>query len=146
MDGFIVADVVADIDLWRGVMWGQPDGVDAEGVEVGKAGDEAGDVADPVAVGVLEGGGVDLVDCGLFPPGLGVGHGALLGVGTRDLLFFSAILEALQRRTTGLSSGTLRSVRFSSKRLSFYSASHSCRIEPLAVRPSQLPLMLHGWL
>jgi hypothetical protein len=68
VDGFVVRDVVAEIDLRRGVAGGEPDGVDAEGFEVVEVGGDAVQVADAVAVGVLITARVDLVDDGVFPP------------------------------------------------------------------------------
>ena len=67
--GFVVGDVVAHVVLWGVVHWGEPDDVDAEGADVVDFGDDAGDVAQAVTVGVGVGGGVDLVDCAIFPPG-----------------------------------------------------------------------------
>ena len=37
VDGGVVGDVVAEVDLGRGVHGGEPDGVDAEGLEVVEA-------------------------------------------------------------------------------------------------------------
>ncbi len=69
IDGFVVGDVVAEVDLRRGVHGGDPDGVDAEGLEVVEALGDAVEVADAVSVGVLKAAGVDLVDYGVLPPG-----------------------------------------------------------------------------
>ena len=69
----VVGHVVAEVRHRRGVEGRQPDRVDAERgrravVEVVEAGDDAGEVADAVAVGVGEAARVDLVDDGLLPP------------------------------------------------------------------------------
>ena len=70
VDGLVVGDVVAHVFLGGFEHGREPDDVDAELVEVVDFGDEAGDVAPAVVVGVFEAGGVDLVeDCG-FPPWL----------------------------------------------------------------------------
>ena len=79
VDGFVVGDVVAEVDLRGGVHGGDPDGVDAEGLEVVEALGDAVEVADAVAVGVLEAAGVDLVDDGVLPPGGVDGWGGDLG-------------------------------------------------------------------
>ena len=75
VDVFVVGDVVAEVDLRRGVHGRDPDGVDAEGLEVVEALGDAVEVADAVAVGVLEGAGVDLVDDGVVLPSGVVGWG-----------------------------------------------------------------------
>ena len=54
IDGGVVGDVVAVVDAGRGIHGRDPDGVDAEVVEVVEARGDAVDVADAVAVGVLE--------------------------------------------------------------------------------------------
>ena len=74
VDGGVVGDVVAEVDLGRGVHGGDPDGVDAEGLEVVEALGDAVEVADAVAVRVLETAGVDFVDDGMVVPGV-VGSG-----------------------------------------------------------------------
>ena len=74
VDGGVVGDVVAEVDLRGRIHGGDPDGVDAEGLEVVEARGDAVEVADAVAVGVLEAARVDLVDDGVLPPG-GVGGG-----------------------------------------------------------------------
>ena len=76
VDGFVVADVVAHVDLRAGVEGGDPDGVDAQVFEVGELRGDAAEVADAVAVRVFEAGRPDLVDDAVFPPGpLGDGGG-----------------------------------------------------------------------
>ncbi len=50
VDGGVVGDVVAEIDLGRGVHGSDPDGVDAEVLEVVEALGDAVQVADAVAV------------------------------------------------------------------------------------------------
>ena len=85
VDVFVVGDVVAEVDLWRGVHGRDPDGVDAELLEVVEALGDAVEVADAVAVGVLEGARVDLVDDCVLPPGGVVGWGGGLFKGFRGL-------------------------------------------------------------
>ena len=67
-DFAVVADVVAVVGVGGVVVGAEPDDVDAELLEVVELGGDAGEVADAVAVGVLEGARVDLVDDGFFPP------------------------------------------------------------------------------
>ena len=68
-DPGVVADVVAEVGERRCVDRSQPDRVDPEPLQVVEAARDPRQIADPVAVGVLEGARVDLVDHGLFPPG-----------------------------------------------------------------------------
>ena len=72
VDVAVVGDVVAGVGLRRGVEGREPDGVDAEGAQVGQARGDAGEVTDAVAVAVGPRARVDLVDHRLAPPG-GVG-------------------------------------------------------------------------
>src|SRR6202012_4153146 len=67
--GLVVGDVVAEVDLRRGVHGRDPDGIDAEALEVVEALGDAVEVADAVAVGVLIATGIDLVDDCVLPPG-----------------------------------------------------------------------------
>ena len=62
VDVAVVGDVVAEVGHRRAVERREPDRVDAEVGEVRKPRTDAGQVARPVAVGVLERAGVDLVD------------------------------------------------------------------------------------
>jgi hypothetical protein len=68
IDVAVVGDVVAEVGHGRAVERRQPDGVDAEVDQVAQPSPDAGEVADPVAVGVGERAGVDLVDHGVLPP------------------------------------------------------------------------------
>ena len=64
----IVADIVAIIRVGGAVHGAQPDGPHPQLLEVVQAADDAGDVPDAVAVGILEAAGVDLVDERVLPP------------------------------------------------------------------------------
>jgi hypothetical protein len=66
-----VGDVVAEVGERRRVDRREPGGVGAELDEVVQARLDPGQVADPVAVGVLERARVDLVDDRVAPPGRG---------------------------------------------------------------------------
>ncbi|MGX1251459.1 hypothetical protein RKD48_003970 [Streptomyces ambofaciens] len=68
VDVAVVVDVVAAVGEFGRVEGAEPEGVDAEGGEVTQALGDAAQVAEPVAVGVGEAAGVDLVDDGLPPP------------------------------------------------------------------------------
>ena len=68
-DGAVVADVVAVVGVGRLVHRPEPDDVDAEPVQIVEALDHAGQVANAVAVRVLEAARVDFVDDAFFPPG-----------------------------------------------------------------------------
>ncbi len=77
IDVAIVGDVIAHIRHRRGEEGRKPDRIDAEGGDIGQPFRHALEVADPIAVGVLEGARIDLVDDGAAPP-IGI---ALLGLG-----------------------------------------------------------------
>ena len=66
VDGFVVGDVIAEIDLRRREARGDPDGVDAELVQVIELGGDAVEVADAVVVAVGEAARIDLVEDGVF--------------------------------------------------------------------------------
>ncbi len=68
VDVAVILDVVTAIGQFGGVERAEPQGVDAQGGQVGQALGDAAQVTEPVAVGVGEAAGVDLVDDGLPPP------------------------------------------------------------------------------
>ena len=68
VDGGVVGDIVAVVDAGRGIHRSDPDGVDAEGLQIVEAGGDAFDVADAVAVGILKTARVDLVENRVTPP------------------------------------------------------------------------------
>ena len=68
MDLPIIRDIIAHVYLRRLVNRTQPDDIDAQSFDVVELGVDSRQISDPVAVGVLEGCGVDLVDRGLLPP------------------------------------------------------------------------------
>ena len=68
IDVLVVGDVVAEIDLRRGIDGREPDRVDAEFLQVVEALGDAVQVADAVAVRVLKAARIDLVDDGVLPP------------------------------------------------------------------------------
>jgi len=84
VDVAVVVDVVATIGQRGGVERAQPHRVDAQAGQVIDAGENAAEVADPVAVGVGEAARVDLVDDGLAVPVGGGGHGLLRFVGAHS--------------------------------------------------------------
>ena len=68
VDVAVVGDVVAEVGHRRPEDRRDPDGVDAEPLQVLEPGRDAREVADPVAVRVLERARVDLVDDARLPP------------------------------------------------------------------------------
>ncbi len=68
IDVLVVGDVVAEVDLRRGIDGREPDGVDAELLQIVEALGDAVQVADAVAVGILKAARIDLVDDGVLPP------------------------------------------------------------------------------
>ena len=71
IDGFVVGDVVSEIDLRGRVDRAQPDRVHAQRLHVVEALRDALQVADARAVAILEAARIDFVDEGVFPPRLG---------------------------------------------------------------------------
>ncbi len=69
IDRLVVGNVVTEIYLGRGIDGRQPDGVDAQALEVIEPLGDSVEVADTVAVRVLEAAGIDLVNDRMFPPG-----------------------------------------------------------------------------
>src|SRR5690242_5333561 len=78
---FVVADVVSEINLRRGIERCYPDGLHSQALEVVEPLRDAVEVADPIAVGILEAAGVDFVDHRVLPPGGpgvgGIDHGCV---------------------------------------------------------------------
>ncbi len=72
-DGGVVGDVVAAVAQGRLEEGRQPQAVDAQPLQVVEFGGEAFEVADAVAVAVLEGADEDLVEDGAFEPVAGPG-------------------------------------------------------------------------
>jgi hypothetical protein len=68
VDVLVVGDVVAEIHLRRGINGREPDGVDAQFLQVVEPRGNAVQVADAVSVRVLKTARVDLVDDGVLPP------------------------------------------------------------------------------
>jgi hypothetical protein len=83
-DGAVVADVVAVVVVGRLVDRADPDHIHAQPLEMVEPGQDAGQVPDPIAVGVHEAARVDLVGDGGLPPwgavgGFGVGAASARG-------------------------------------------------------------------
>ena len=68
VDGGVVGDVVSVVTERRGEEGEEPEAGDAEILQVIEAGDETGEVADAVCVGVLKGTDVEFVDDCVFVP------------------------------------------------------------------------------
>ncbi len=90
VNGFVVGDVVAEVDLRGWEAGSDPDGGYAEVVEIVEFGGDAIEVADAVVIAVGKAAGIDFVENGLLPPraswggGFLRGAGVLLGVGFRS--------------------------------------------------------------
>ena len=72
MDAAVVGDVVAPVVVGRRHRRVEPDAIDAEPLEMVEALDYAPQVADPVAIGIRVGAGIDLVQDAVLPPRHGV--------------------------------------------------------------------------
>lgn len=70
MYSFVIGDVVSHIYLWALVHRADPDHVDADRFDILKTLSNATQVADAIAVRILEGCRVDLINHGIFPPRL----------------------------------------------------------------------------
>src|SRR5579872_6388777 len=70
IDPAVVRNVVAEILHRRGIERRDPDRIDAELAQIGDAADDPVQVADAIAVGILERARIDLIDRGGLPPEL----------------------------------------------------------------------------
>ena len=68
IDVAVVGDVVAEIGHRRGIDRRDPDRIDAEPDEIIEPRQDAGQIADAVAVRVLKGARIDLIDDAALPP------------------------------------------------------------------------------
>src|SRR5262249_51559025 len=75
MDGGVFRDVVAVVEPRRGIEGQQPDRIDAQIGDVVELGDQAGEVADAVVVGIEERLDVQLIDDGVLVPQRVLGDG-----------------------------------------------------------------------
>src|SRR5262249_26531328 len=71
IDGGEVRDVIAEIGHGRGIYGREPEGVDAEPGEIIEPPEDAREIADPVAIAVLKGARIDLIDDRALPPSMG---------------------------------------------------------------------------
>ncbi len=83
MDVGVIGDVVAVVAQWRRIEGQQPDGVDAQLLDVVELLRQAGEIADAIAVGVLERLDVHLVDDRVLVPKRVVAHVLALVRGSR---------------------------------------------------------------
>ena len=68
IDIFVVGYVVAEIDLWRGITGREPDGIDAETLQIIHFRIDADEVANAVAIAVHKTARIDFVKHGVLPP------------------------------------------------------------------------------
>ena len=102
IDGAVVGDVVATVRQRRDVPRGEPDGVDAEGLQIGQPRADAGEVPGPVAVAVGEAAQVDLVDDRAAPPRFAAGGSGRIRSGR---VFSVPPPPAVEDRPTGVGRG-----------------------------------------
>ncbi|EGA73020.1 Fsp2p [Saccharomyces cerevisiae AWRI796] len=67
-DLFVVGNIVTHIILWRVVKWRDPNGIGAKLLDVLQLGGDTLHITPTIVVGVFETCGINLIDCGLFPP------------------------------------------------------------------------------
>ena len=68
LDVAVIGDVVAEVGIRRNRDRAQPDGIDAQPLEVIEPSDDAGKIADAITVRVLEGTRINLIDDPVAPP------------------------------------------------------------------------------
>ena len=68
IDGPVVGDVVAKVDLRRGIDRCEPDGVDSERLQIVQPRSDAVQIADAVAVRILEAARINFVDDAVLQP------------------------------------------------------------------------------
>ena len=78
IDVGVIGDVVTEVGHRRGIDRREPDGIDAEPLEVVEPRKNSGQVADAVAVGILKRARIDLVDDAVLPPFMLFGHALML--------------------------------------------------------------------
>ena len=78
IDVLVVGNVIAEIDLRRGIAGRDPDGVDAQVVQVAHLRRDALEIADAVIVAVGKAARIDLVEHGVLPPLVALGVDRLL--------------------------------------------------------------------
>ena len=69
VDVLVVGDIVAVVVLGRDIHGAQPNNVNAKFCHVGQAPGNSLDITDPVAICVLKGARINLVDHSIRPPG-----------------------------------------------------------------------------
>ena len=68
IDRLVIADIVAEVFVWRGIERREPDGIDPQFVQVIQPAGDAGQVAQPIPVSVSKRARVDLVNHPVAPP------------------------------------------------------------------------------
>ena len=90
--GFVVGDVIAEVNLWRGIHRRDPDGINPEMLEIAQPCGDPIQIADTVPVRVLKGSRINFVEDRVLPPvGTGCGRSSRRrslpprnGLGVRD--------------------------------------------------------------
>ena len=80
MDGSVIGNVVAVIAQRRGKEWHQPDGVDAQFLQIIELLRQAAKIADSIRIGVVKRADVDLVNDGVLVPELVLRQGQKLSL------------------------------------------------------------------
>lgn len=68
IDGVVIRNIIAEVDIRRRINGGEPNAVDAELPQVVEVLDDACQITDTVRITVLKGTRVNLVDNAIFPP------------------------------------------------------------------------------
>ena len=77
IDRLVIGDIVTKIDLRRGEHRGQPDGSDAEFLQIIEVRSDSVQIADAVSIRIGETARIDLVDYRMLPPGVRRGRRSL---------------------------------------------------------------------
>ena len=97
IDAGVIGDVIAEIDHRRGEDRRQPDRIDAERQQIGQPVDDPGEIADAIAITVLERARIDLIENAFAPPGFVVDSSE-----TTVLLKLTAAVQRGSRRQVQL--------------------------------------------
>src|SRR5208337_522734 len=68
VDGRVIRNIVAKVDLWRRIYGCNPDGVNAQVLQIAQAGGDSVQISDTIAIRILKAARVDFLNDGMLPP------------------------------------------------------------------------------